>query len=48
MSKTDSTTDDDWRLDSPWSATALTRSFLVTVGGSPPLTAGAPRAMNGV
>src|SRR2546430_15143228 len=31
MSKTDSTTDDDWRLESPWAATALTRSFFVTV-----------------
>src|SRR5437762_9864906 len=30
MSKTDSTTDDDCRLDRPWLATALTRSFLVT------------------
>src|SRR5678815_1641828 len=31
MSKTDSTTDADCRLDSPCAATALTRSFLVTV-----------------
>jgi len=31
MSKTDSTTDADWRLLSPCAATALTRSFLVTV-----------------
>src|SRR5262245_27318038 len=32
MSNTDSTTDDDCRFESPWFATALTRSFLVTVG----------------
>src|SRR5262245_66321499 len=31
MSNTDSTTDADCRLDSPCAATALTRSFLVTV-----------------
>src|SRR5262249_52974765 len=31
MSKTDSTTDADWRLLSPCAATALTRAFLVTV-----------------
>src|SRR6266446_4117176 len=31
MSNTDSTTDADWRLLSPCAATALTRSFLVTV-----------------
>src|SRR5882724_2144396 len=29
MSKTDSTTDDDCRFESPWLATALTRSFFV-------------------
>src|SRR5437762_9467384 len=31
MSKTDSTTDADWRLLSPCAATAFTRSFFVTV-----------------
>src|SRR4249920_1321271 len=31
MSKTDSTTVDDCRLESPCAATAFTRSFLVTV-----------------
>src|SRR5947199_191759 len=37
MSKTDSTTDDDCRFESPWLATALTRSFFVTVGSHLPL-----------
>src|SRR5262245_14021698 len=37
MSKTDSTTDDDCRLESPCAATALTRSFLVTVTNHLPL-----------
>src|SRR5262245_10450164 len=37
MSKTDSTTDDDCRLESPWLATALTRSFFVTVASHRPL-----------
>src|SRR5262245_50973361 len=36
MSKTDSTTADDWRFDNPWLATAFTRSFFVT-GASHPL-----------
>src|SRR3989442_12211448 len=31
MSKTDSTTDADWRFDSPCAATALIRSFFVTL-----------------
>src|SRR5215470_1986051 len=37
MSNTDSTTDDDCRLESPWLATALTRSFFVTVASHLPL-----------
>src|SRR2546427_6070680 len=37
MSNTDSTTDDDCRLERPWLATALTRSFFVTVGRHLPL-----------
>src|SRR2546422_9130069 len=37
MSKTDSTTEDDCRLESPWFATALTRSFFVTAGSHLPL-----------
>jgi hypothetical protein len=37
MSKTDSTTDDDCRFESPWLATALTRSFFVTVASHLPL-----------
>src|SRR5690349_16816131 len=37
MSNTDSTTEDDCRFDSPWLATALTRSFFVTVGSHLPL-----------
>src|SRR6267378_3969673 len=37
ISKTDSTTDDDCRFESPWLATALTRSFFVTVGSHLPL-----------
>src|SRR5262245_18549590 len=36
MSKTDSTTDDDCRLERPCAATAFTRSFLVTVTLHPP------------
>src|SRR5215468_1095728 len=35
ISNTDSTTDADCRLDSPWAATALTRSFLVMVASPP-------------
>src|SRR5262245_28062302 len=35
MSKTDSTTDDDCRLESPCAATAFTRSFFVTVTPHP-------------
>src|SRR6185369_17005080 len=37
MSNTDSTTEDDCRFESPWLATALTRSFFVTVGSHLPL-----------
>src|SRR6267378_4112363 len=37
MSNTDSTTDDDCRFERPWLATALTRSFFVTVGRHLPL-----------
>src|SRR5438094_922685 len=37
MSNTDSTTEDDCRFESPWLATALTRSFFVTVGNHLPL-----------
>src|SRR4029453_18098886 len=37
MSNPDSTTEDDCRFESPWLATALTRSFFVTVGIHLPL-----------
>src|SRR4029453_13296389 len=37
MSNTDSTTEEDCRFESPWLATALTRSFFVTVGSHLPL-----------
>src|SRR5688572_1566787 len=43
MSNTDSTTDDDCRFDRPWAATALTRSFLVTVKTHLPLSPLTPR-----
>src|SRR5574341_136900 len=43
ISKTDSTTDADWRFESPWAATALTRSFFVTVTLHPPRSSPAPR-----